>query len=113
MELPEDVLRLVHDYARPSKAYQMYVLVFKILVHGMPLDMREGLTRMLKRSVRLHYDQFLPLFLELEKSHVELNLSQIEFCSKDTPGEVRNEYYFKLRYFASKRREVMSELNKL
>jgi hypothetical protein len=113
MELPDDVLQLVREYAKPSEPYKMYLSVMKILGHGMPLDMREDMTRKLKRATRFHYEQFRHLFLELEKKHDELVIVVDLFCAKDTPYHVRYEYYFKLRHFASNRREVMNKLKEL
>jgi hypothetical protein len=113
MELPDDVLQLVREYAKPSEPYKMYTRILKILVHGMFLDMRDYLTRKLKKATRIHFGRFRHLFLELEKSEVELTASQIAFCDKDTPSEVRMEYYFKIRHFALKRRELIIQLKAL
>jgi len=113
MELPDDVLGLVRAYAKPSEPYKIYTRIHKILVHGMPLDMRDSLRQNLKKATRFHLDKFSSLFLQLEQSDFELTVSQIAFCEKDTPNEVRNDYYFKLRHFASKRREVMIQLKEV
>ncbi len=113
MELPDDVLQLVRAYAKPSESYKMYTRVLKILGHGMPLDMREDMTRKLKRATRFHYETFRHLFLELEKKNDELVIAVDLFCAKDTPYHVRYEYYSKLEHFACTRREVMNKLKEL
>ena len=99
MELPDDVLVIVREYAKPSEPYKMYTRILKILLHGMPLDMRQYTTQKLKTATRFHFVQFRHLFIQLERCHAELIVS-----------EMRMEYYFILRHFASKRREVMNKI---
>ena len=113
MELPEDVLQIVLAYAKPSEPYKMYARIRKILVHGMELAMRDYMTRKLKKATRHHYDRFLPLFLELERSDAELTASQNAFCFPSTPSEVRIEYYGILRHLMSKRRELVNRLKEV
>jgi hypothetical protein len=111
MELPDDVLEIVRAYAKPSEPYKMYKSIQKILLHDISMDMRDYLRRKLKKALRLHFERFLPLFLELEKSDVELTASQNAFSY--TPSEVRMEYYFILRHLASKKRELITQLKAL
>jgi hypothetical protein len=63
MEFPDDVLQLIREYTKPSEPYKMYTRVLKVLVNRLPPISK------LKRAVRFHYERFLPLFLELEKTY--------------------------------------------
>jgi hypothetical protein len=112
MELPEDVLEIVRAYAKPSKSYKMYMLVLKILVDKTPPFVRIYMKQKLKNAVRFHYNRFLPLFLELERKHIELVLSVKAVCANDTPL-LQTEYKRKLKNCSSMNVRVLSELNKL
>ena len=117
MELPDDVVEHIRGYAKPSKYYKMYASIEKILFHGMFRNMRDYLRRKLKKATQTHFDRFLPLFLEMEKSEVELTASQNAFWSKHAPASPpspeRMEYYFQIRNFTLKRRELISQLKEL
>jgi len=119
MELPDDVLRIIRDYAKPSEPYKMYLSVMKILLNRTHPKIRECLMPKLKKAIRFHYQQFLPLFLELEKRHTELVVSVQALCVHESSigdfimSNLRKVYYNKLKRFTSINCDVMHALNKL
>jgi len=62
MELPDDVLRIIRDYAKPSEPYKMYLRVMDILLNRTDPKIREYMIPKLKRAIRFHYEQFRPSF---------------------------------------------------
>jgi len=119
MELPDDVLRIIRDYAKPSEPYKMYLRVLKILLNRTHPKIRECLMPKLKKAIRFHYQQFLPLFLELEKRHTELVDSVKVLCVHQSSigdfimSNLRKDYYSKLKRFRSINYDLMNKLNKL
>ena len=119
MELPDDVLRLIRDYAKPSEPYKMYASVMKILLNKTDPKIREYMIPKLKKACRFHYERFRHLFLELEKRHDELVVSVKALCVHQSSigdfimSNLRKEYYRKLKRFTSINYDVMNKLNKL
>jgi hypothetical protein len=119
MELPDDVLAIIRDYAKPSEPYKMYLSVMKILLNKTDLKIRECLMPKLKKAIRFHYQQFLHLFLELEKRHTELVVSVQALCVHESSigdfimSNLRKVYYNKVKRFTSINCDVMHALNKL
>jgi len=112
MELPDDVLRIIREFSKPSEPYKMYTRVLNILGHGIPLVMHEDMRRKLKLATRFHYERFHSVFLEFEKRHHELVIAIINtFCKEDTTSEVRMDYYSKSRHYACNKRELIIQLN--
>jgi hypothetical protein len=111
MELPDDVLRLIREYAKPSESYKIYQRVLYILNQDtLSVDYHVKL----KTAVRYHLDRFRPLFLELEKTHSELRVAVDAVMRNDTQiytvSQLRMEYYRKRQDFTFKRCDVMNEL---
>ena len=72
MELPDDVLQLVREYAKPSERYKVGKRVLAILERDKPLG---PIRKELQSAVRFHYETFRQLFLTLEKSYTELSVA--------------------------------------
>lgn len=119
MELPDDVLRIIRDYAKPSEPYNMYLRVMKILLNRTDPKIREFMIPKLKKATRFHYERFRPLFLELEKRHHELVVSVQTLCVHESSigdfimSNLRKDYYYKLKRFTTINCDVMHALNKL
>jgi hypothetical protein len=117
MELPDDVLQLIREYAKPSEPYKMYARVLKILLNKVPSGIREFMIPKLNRATRFHYERFLPLFLKLAKRHNELVLSVHAVSANDTSiytvSDLQKEYNRTLKNFTSINCDVLTELNKL
>jgi hypothetical protein len=119
MELPDDVLCLIREYAKPSEPYKMYTRVLKILVNRLPLGIRVFMIPKLKRATRFHYERFRHLFLTLENKHHELVVSVKALCANESSlgiyptSELRKDYNRKVQHFTSINCDVMHELNKL
>jgi hypothetical protein len=113
MELPDDVLLIVKAFAKPSNPYKMYLIIQKILLHGMFLDMREILRRKLKKATQLHFERFLPLFLDLEKRHEAAQILQNPYCDPNTTSTERMEYYSQIRDLTLKKRDLIIQLKEL
>jgi len=113
MELPDDVLQLVRAYAKPTEQAKRYTRVLKILKGCLALDTRTKL----KTAVRFHFETFLPIFLELERTHAELVAAVDSVMrnndARDTrnESEVRMEYYRKRQNYTFKECAVMNLLN--
>jgi len=111
MELPEDVLQLVRAYAKPTEQAKRYTRVLKILKGCLALDTRTKL----KTAVRFHFERFLQLFLELERTHAELVVAADAVMRNDTTiyteSELRMEYYRKRQNYTFKECAVMNLLN--
>lgn len=113
MELPDDVLEMVRNYAKPSEPFKLYKRILRVL-H----DLRVEEVSKLKKALRFHYDQFRPMFLrlepmflELERTHSELKIAVDAVMRNDTTlytvSELRMEYYRKRQHYTLRRCEVM------
>lgn len=88
MEFPDDILRLVHEFAQPSNRYKVGKRILAILERDHPLG---PLRKELRNAVRFHYETFLPLFLQLEKSYAEF--------TPDTPlMEYKRQHFICVEY---------------
>jgi len=117
MELPDDVLLLIREYAKPSEPYKIYARVLKILLNRVPQGIRDFMIPKLKRATRFHYERFLPLFLKLVKRYNELVVSVHAVYANDTSmytvSDLQKEYNRTLKNFTSINGDVLTELNKL
>jgi hypothetical protein len=119
MELPDDVLQLIREYAKPSEHYKRYARVMEILLNKTDPKVREYMKPKLKKATRFHYEQFRHLFLELEKRHTELVVSVQALCVHQSSigdfimSNLRKVYYNKVKRFRSINSDVMHALNKL
>jgi hypothetical protein len=99
MELPEDVLQLVREYARPSERYKVGKSVLAILERHHSLG---PIRKELQTAIRFHYETFRKLFLDLEKTYAELTVASdavIRNDTIDTESELQLEYSRKRKYY--------------
>jgi len=106
MELPDDVLRLVRAYAKPTEQIKIYTRTFRILKYRLSLDLREKL----KTAIRFHFETFHQVFLELEKRHAELVVAVDAYMSSRGPGM---EYYLKRQNYTFTECVVMNLIREL
>jgi uncharacterized protein with gpF-like domain len=111
MELPDDVLRLVSAYAKPTEQIKIYTRTFRILKYRLSLDLREKL----KTAIRFHFETFQQVFLELEKRHAELVVAVDAYMSSRGPGasEAQMEYYLKRQNYTFTECAVMNLIREL
>jgi hypothetical protein len=111
MELPDDVLRLVREYAKPSERYKVGKRVLVIMERGKPLG---PIRKELNTAVRFHYEAFQQLFLTLEKSYAELSVAVDAVMRDDTTiytvSQLRMEYYRKRQDFTYVECDLMNLL---
>jgi hypothetical protein len=111
MELPDDVLRLVREYAKPSERYKVGKRVLAIMERDNPLG---PIRKELNSAVRFHYETFLQLFLRLEKSYTELTVAVDAVMRRDTTiytvSQLRMEYYRKRQDFTYVEYDLMNLL---
>ncbi len=99
MELPEDVLQLVREYAKPTEQVKRYTRVLAILERDHPLG---PIRKELQTAIRFHFETFRQLFLDLEKTYAELTVASdaiIRNDTIDTEGELQLEYSRKRKYY--------------
>jgi len=114
MELPDDVLQLVREYAKPYERYKVGNRVLAILERDKPLG---PIRKKLQTAVRFYYETFIQLFLTLEKSYAELSVAVDAVMRDDTTiytvSELRMEYYRKRSHYTVKECAVVNLLNTL
>ena len=91
MELPEDVLKIIREFAKPTEQIKVYMRTFRILKYRLSLDLREKL----KTAIRNHFETFRQVFLELERTHTELGVAVDAYMSGPVAMEVLMDYYLK------------------
>jgi len=110
MELPEDVLQLVREYARPSERYKVGKRVLAILERDHPLG---PIRKELQTAIRFHYETFRQLFLDLEKNYSELKVVADAIMRNDTiytESELQLEYFRKRKYYTYVEYDLMNLL---
>ena len=97
MELPDDVLQLIREYAKPwFKYHKIYKDTLNIMVLS-NIDLRNC----------LHYypDQILPALVELEKTYSDLLIAIDQY--NETPYDFyKREYYRRKKNWLVSQREV-------
>jgi hypothetical protein len=100
MELPDDVLRLIREYAKPwFKYHAMYKLILvNTGLHSFPE---------LRNCLQCIPDQILPTLVKFEKVHAEYLVALDNFVCEEPWDESKHmEYYNKRRILFNSQREV-------
>jgi hypothetical protein len=107
MELPDDVLQLVREYAKPSERYKVGRRILAILERENPF--RPNTRKELKTATLFYYEEFRQLFLQLEKSYAEVMVAlDAVMCDTIYTGEI--EYYRKRQDYIFVEYELMDQL---
>jgi len=116
MKLPDNVLQIVHDYAKPSEPFKLYKRIIQVLKDEISSVHVRELMPKIKKEIRYHYDRFLPIFLQLEKSQSEYKLSIEAVIQSET---LYDEYPLRMVYYRKgydhtwMRRRVIDDLYRL
>jgi hypothetical protein len=100
MELPEDVLRLVREYAKP---WFKHHAIYKLILAKMGLYSFPGL----RHCLYCIPDQILPTLVKFEEVHAEYLVALDNFISEEPWDDSKHiEYYNKRRILFYGQREV-------
>ena len=105
MELPDDVLQLIREYAKPwFKHYKIYKRTLKIMGRNSFPELR----------ICLYYypDQIIPVLVELEKAYSDLLIMIDQY--NETPSDFyKQEYYRRNKNWLVSQREVSCTIRAL
>jgi hypothetical protein len=107
MELPDDVLQLVREYAKPSECYTVGKRVLAILERENPL--RLNTRKELKTAILFYYEEFRQLFLQLEKSYTEVRVA-LDAVMRDPTDDLKIKFYRKRQDYMFVEYDLMDQL---